>query len=108
MISNCVINLAEDKGEVIREAFRVLKPGGRFAVSDMVELRDLPPQVKQALDAWAGCVAGTIPVGQYRQLMEGAGFVDVDFEITNEQSVEGLPGAIGSAAIRARKPLPAN
>jgi arsenite methyltransferase len=108
VISNCVINLAEDKGEVIREAFRVLRPGGRFAVSDMVALRDLPPQVKQALDAWAGCVAGTIPVGQYRQLMEGAGFVDVDFEITNEQSVEGLPGAIGSAAIRARKPLPAN
>ena len=105
VISNCVINLAEDKGEVIREAFRVLKPGGRFAVSDMVELRDLPPQVKQALDAWAGCVAGTIPIEQYRRLMVDAGFESVDFEITNEQSVDGLPGAIGSAAIRARKPL---
>ena len=105
VISNCVINLAEDKGEVIREAFRVLRPGGRFAVSDMVALRDLPPEVKQALDAWAGCVAGTIPIERYRQLMEDAGFEQVDFEITNEQSVEGLPGAIGSAAIRARKPL---
>jgi SAM-dependent methyltransferase len=105
VISNCVINLAEDKGDVIREAFRVLKPGGRFAISDMVELRDLPAPVKQALDAWAGCVAGTIPVQQYRQLMVEAGFEAVDFEITNEQTVEGVPGAIGSAAIRAQKPL---
>jgi arsenite methyltransferase len=105
VISNCVINLAEDKGAVIREAFRVLKPGGRFAVSDMVELRELPPPVEQALDAWAGCVAGTIPIDRYRQLLVEAGFEAVDFEITNEQAVDGLPGAIGSAAIRARKPL---
>jgi arsenite methyltransferase len=105
VISNCVINLAEDKGEVIREAFRVLKPGGRFAVSDMVALRDLPPRVKQALDAWAGCVAGTIPIQQYRRLMVDAGFEGVDFEITNEQAAGDLPGAIGSAAIRAQKPL---
>ncbi len=104
VISNCVINLAEDKGAVIREAFRVLKPGGRFAVSDMVELRELPAPVEQALDAWAACVAGTIPVERYRQLMVAAGFEAVDFEISNEQAVEGLPGAIGSAAIRARKP----
>src|SRR2546426_5853751 len=60
VISNCVINLAEDKGAVIREAFRVLRPGGRLAVSDMVELRPLPAVVKVELDAWAGCVAGTI------------------------------------------------
>jgi ubiquinone/menaquinone biosynthesis C-methylase UbiE len=104
VISNCVINLAEDKGAVIREAFRVLRPGGRLAVSDMVELRDLPPPVKQALDAWAGCVAGTIPVEQYRELLVDAGFEAVELEITGEQAVEGLPGAIGSAAIRARKP----
>jgi hypothetical protein len=71
----------------------------------MVELRELPAQVKQALDAWAGCVAGTIPIETYRRLMIDAGFEAVDFEITNEQTVEGLPGAIGSAAIRARKPL---
>src|SRR5437870_4871060 len=62
VISNCVINLAEDKGAVIREAFRVLKPGGRLAVSDMVELKQLPPEVKKAVDAWAGCISGTIPV----------------------------------------------
>jgi SAM-dependent methyltransferase len=106
VISNCVINLAEDKGAVIREAFRVLKSGGRFAVSDMVELRDLPAPVKQALDSWAGCVAGTIPIEQYRRLMVEAGFEAVDFEIANEQAVGGLPGAIGSAAIRARKSTP--
>jgi SAM-dependent methyltransferase len=104
VISNCVINLAEDKGAVIREAFRVLRPGGRLAVSDMVELRDLPPPVKQALDAWAGCVAGTIPVERYRELLVDAGFEAVELEITGEQAVDGLPGAIGSAAIRARKP----
>src|SRR2546427_3575459 len=104
VISNCVINLAEDKGAVMREAFRVLKPGGRFAVSDMVELKELPAQVKRALDAWAGCIAGTIPVDAYRQHLVEAGFEEPQIEVTNEQSVEGLPGAVGSAAIRARKP----
>jgi len=106
VISNCVINLAEDKSAVVREAFRVLKPGGRFAVSDMVELRSLPPVVKEKLDAWAGCIAGTIPVEDYRQILVGAGFEAPDIEITNEHGVEGLPGAIGSASIRARKPRP--
>src|SRR5215472_18588623 len=104
VISNCVINLAEDKGAVIREAFRVLRPGGRLAVSDMVQLRELPAFVKRALDAWAGCVAGTIPVEEYGELLAGAGFEAVDFEIADEQAVAGLPGAIASAAIRARKP----
>jgi arsenite methyltransferase len=104
VISNCVINLAEDKSAVIREAFRVLKPGGRFAVSDMVELRPLPPVVKQKLEAWAGCIAGTIPVEDYRQILVMAGFEAPDIEITNEQGVSGLPGAIASASIRARKP----
>ncbi len=105
VISNCVINLAEDKGAVIREAFRVLKAGGRFAVSDMVELRTLPPVVKEKLDAWAGCIAGTIPIEDYRQILISAGFEATDIEITNEQGVAGLPGAIGSASIRARKPV---
>jgi len=104
VISNCVINLAEDKRAVIREAFRVLKPGGRFAVSDMVELRPLPPMVKEELDAWAGCIAGTIPVADYRQILVTTGFEAPEIEITNEQGVAGLPGAIGSASIRARKP----
>src|SRR5262249_58603108 len=64
VMSNCVINRAEDKGVVIREALRVLRPGGRLAVSDMVELRPLPAGVKKELDAWAGCIAGTIPVDE--------------------------------------------
>src|SRR5947207_14662995 len=66
VISNCVINLAEDKGAVIKEAFRVLRPGGRFAVADMVELEPLSTELKKQLDSWAGCVSGTIPIDEYR------------------------------------------
>lgn len=109
VISNCVINLAADKGAVLNEAFRVLKPGGRLAVSDMVELEPLPVVVKTALDAWAGCVAGTIPVDAYRDALAGAGFTNVDVEITNSFGLAeaGLPaglGRIGSAHIYAEKP----
>ena len=107
VISNCVINLADDKGGVLREAFRVLKPGGRLAVSDMVELRRLPRAVKLDLDARAGCIAGTIPVEDYRRLLLQAGFEAPEIEITGEQDMADLPGAIGSASIRARKPAPA-
>src|SRR3979409_1235815 len=81
VISNCVINLAADKTAVLKEAFRVLKPGGRLAVSDMVELEPLPAEVKSAMDAWAGCVAGTIPVDAYRAAVTEAGFGDVEVEI---------------------------
>lgn len=109
LISNCVINLAGDKSAVLREAFRVLKPGGRLAVSDMVELEPLPESVKTALDAWAGCVAGTIPVDDYQVSLREAGFTDVSIEVTNSfgPGEAGLPegtGKIGSAHIRARKP----
>jgi len=104
VISNCVINLAEDKGAVIREAFRVLRHGGRLAVSDMVELRPLPEAVKRDLDAVAHCIAGTIPVDDYRRLLVEAGFESPEIQVTGEQGVAGLPGAIGSASIRARKP----
>lgn len=104
VISNCVINLADDKGRVIREAFRVLKPGGRLAVSDMVELRPLPPEVKADLDARAGCIGGTIPVEDYLALLVEAGFESPDIEITAEQEVAGLPAAVGSASVRAQKP----
>ena len=103
VISNCVINLAEDKGAVIREAYRVLKPGGRLAVADMVELEALAPEVKRAVDAWAGCIAGTIPVAAYRQLLTSAGFVDLEIEIHQVTEVQ-EGGRIGSANIRAVKP----
>src|SRR5438552_861230 len=105
VISNCVINLAEDKGAVIKEAFRVLRPGGKFAVADMVELERLDPQVKQALDAWAGCISGTIPVDDYRAALEGAGFADVEFEIHATEKATGIYGKVGSAYIREGKPV---
>ena len=104
VISNCVINLAEDKGAVLREAFRVLKPGGRFAVSDMVELKQLPREVKKAVDAWAGCISGTIPIASYQQLLAAAGFQHPEIEVIQEHDVEGVQGAIASAAVRGRKP----
>jgi len=104
VISNCVINLAEDKAAVIKEAFRVLKPGGRFAVADMVELEPLEPEIKKSLDQWAGCLSGTIPIEDYRKALADAGFVDADFEVHATESMPGVDGKIGSAYIRARKP----
>lgn len=104
VISNCVINLAEDKGAVIREAYRVLRPGGRLAVADMVEMEALTPEVKKATDAWAGCIAGTIPIDDYRQLLTAAGFASPEIEIHQVNEIpEG--GKIGSAYIRAIKPF---
>ncbi len=107
VISNCVINLAEDKGAVIKEAFRVLKPGGRFAVADMVELDPLAPELKKSLDQWAGCLSGTIPIDDYRAALTHAGFVREDFEIHATETMPGVDGKIGSAYIRARKPASA-
>jgi arsenite methyltransferase len=104
VISNCVINLAEDKGAVINEAFRVLKPGGRLAVADMVELETLSPEMKKRLDSWAGCISGTIPVDTYRDLLLEAGFEAPDFQVHATQSLPDGEGKVGSAYIRARKP----
>jgi arsenite methyltransferase len=104
VISNCVINLAEDKTAVIKEAYRVLKPGGRFAVADMVELERLAPAVKKSLEQWAGCIAGTIPIDDYRAALIDAGFEGPEFEIHATESMPGVDGKVGSAYIRARKP----
>jgi arsenite methyltransferase len=103
VISNCVINLAEDKGAVIREAFRVLRPGGLFAVADMVELEPLTPALKQQLDTWAGCISGTIPIDEYRAALTSAGFVEPEFQVHAEETMPGGDGKVGSAYIRARK-----
>jgi len=103
VISNCVINLAADKRAVLREAYRVLGPGGRFAVADMVALAELPAEVKRSLDQWAGCVAGTISIDEYTTALRDAGFKDMDVEITRETRLDGVDGAIASAYIRARK-----
>ena len=104
VISNCVINLAEDKGAVIKEAFRVLRPGGLFAVADMVELEPLDDKVKKQLDSWAGCISGTIPIQPYRAALLDAGFSDPDFNVHVTETMPGVDGKIGSAYIRARKP----
>ena len=77
IISNCVINLSPDKPQVFREAFRVLKPGGRLSVSDIVTDGPLPEAIKASLSAWAGCVAGALDVREYTRAIEAAGFVDV-------------------------------
>jgi SAM-dependent methyltransferase len=94
VISNCVINLSEDKGAVLREAFRVLKSGGRLAVADMVALGEMPVVEPES---WAACVAGAIAPDQYRQLLAGAGFVDVSIETAD------AAGLVVSANVKARK-----
>jgi arsenite methyltransferase len=104
VLSNCVINLTTDKGAVLREALRVLRPGGRLAVADMVEVEPLAPEVKQRLEAWAGCIAGTIPSAQYLALLRGAGFEDAAVDVYDTQQLPDAPGRIGSAYVRARKP----
>jgi SAM-dependent methyltransferase len=82
IISNCVINLSSDKGQVLREAFRVLKPGGRFAVSDVVAQGELPDDLRTDMQAWVGCVAGALEEQEYRRLLTDAGFEGIDLEVT--------------------------
>ena len=82
VISNCVINLAADKGRVLREAYRVLKPGGRFAVSDVVAQGALPDDLRADMEAWVGCVAGALEEGEYRRLLTDAGFGEIEVEVT--------------------------
>ncbi len=77
VISNCVINLSVDKARVFQEIYRVLKPGGRIAVSDMALLKELPASIRQSVDAYVGCVAGAILVDEYKRLVEGSGFKGV-------------------------------
>jgi arsenite methyltransferase len=80
IISNCVINLSPDKSRVFGEAFRVLKPGGKLAVSDIVTDGPLPEEVKQSLSAWAGCVAGAVEAKDYIGMMEAVGFTDISIK----------------------------
>jgi SAM-dependent methyltransferase len=82
VISNCVINLSADKDRVLREAFRVLKPGGRFAVSDVVTRGEIHPEIRQSILLWVGCVAGALDENEYRSKLAAAGFGKIDVEPT--------------------------
>jgi len=88
VISNCVINLSTDKDRVFAEAFRVLKPGGRFAVSDVVTDGDVPVEIRKSVLAWVGCVAGALQKNDYRRKLKAAGFDQVDLEPTRIYRVE--------------------
>jgi arsenite methyltransferase len=120
VISNCVINLSTDKPRVIGEAFRVLKPGGRFAVSDVVFLGDkgkLPEGLARDVELWAGCISGALESSEYEAMLGAAGFEDVSVEVTHVYEPESVAGIadprdaealrevpVASAFVRARKP----
>jgi len=88
VISNCVINLSADKDKVLREAFRVLKPGGRFAVSDVVTRGEIMPEIRKSVLLWVGCIAGALDEAEYRSKLAAAGFEQVDVEPTRIYRVE--------------------
>ena len=122
IISNCVINLSADKRRVIAEAFRVLKPGGRFAVSDVVIRGELPVQVRRSMELWVGCVAGALEEREYAELLGAAGFEAIGLEpirvyqfedasallagagLDSEVLAREIGGRVMGAFIRARKP----
>ena len=122
VISNCVINLSADKDRVLREAFRVLRPGGRFAVSDVIVRGPVPADIRRSVELWVGCVAGALDESDYRAKLEGAGFADVEIEPTRVYTIDDarqfltaqgidvdkiapqVEGKFASAFIRARKP----
>jgi len=88
IISNCVINLSDDKDRVMREAFRVLRPGGRFAVSDVVVRGDIPDEVRKSMELWVGCIAGALEEMDYVKRPAKAGFDAIDIEATRVYSIE--------------------
>jgi ubiquinone/menaquinone biosynthesis C-methylase UbiE len=88
VISNCVINLSGDKDKVLREAFRVLKPGGRFAVSDVVVRGEVPAAVRRSMELWVGCIAGALEESDYRAKLAAAGFNAIDLEVTRVYDAE--------------------
>jgi SAM-dependent methyltransferase len=122
IISNCVVNLSGDKRRVLQEAFRVLKPGGRFAVSDVIVRGELPPDVKRSMELWVGCVAGALSDDEFVKLLGEAGFGEASVELTRTYDIEDaraflvntgvdadriareVAGRVGAAFVRATKP----
>jgi len=123
IISNCVVNLSGDKRRVMQEAFRVLKPGGRFAVSDVVVQGELPPDVKRSMELWVGCVAGALSDEEFVSLLGESGFEHARVEFTRTYEIEDakaflvntgldaeriaqeVAGRVGAAFVRATKPM---
>ncbi len=130
IISNCVINLSSDKDQVLREAIRVLKPGGRLAVSDIVLKKPLPESARASMELWTGCIAGALLDSEYESKLRAAGFTEIGIEPTRvydkadaeqmaagasgssccgspgiDETLSALDGAVMSAFVRARKPL---
>ena len=123
IISNCVVNLSGDKRRVLEEAFRVLKPGGRFAISDVVVQGELPAEVKRSMELWVGCVAGALSDTEFLQLLSDAGFEKPSIEFTRTYELEDaraflvntgmdadrianeVAGRVGAAFVRATKPV---
>src|SRR5437660_4286442 len=99
VISNCVINLSADKGQVLREAYRVLLPGGGFAVSDIVFLGHVPPPIRNDLEVWAGCIAGALEEEVYRQLLGEAGFINIEIEVTRHYSIQDVAYSSGRFSV---------
>lgn len=99
IVSNCVINLSGDKDRVLREAFRVLKPGGRFAISDVVVRGEVPEQIRKNMELWVGCVAGALSDTEYIQKLTAAGFDSIDIEPTRVYSIEDAREFLGAAGI---------
>jgi arsenite methyltransferase len=99
IISNCVVNLSADKGRVLREAFRVLRPGGRLAISDVVTRRPLPDDVRRSMELWAGCIAGALEERRFVDLLGEAGFVEAAIEPTRVYTVEEAAGALAGAGM---------
>src|SRR6185312_11948894 len=98
VISNCVINLATDKGQVLQEAYRVLKPGGRFAVSDVVSQGELTADLRQDMEAWVGCIAGALEENEYRRLLSEAGFRDIEIQVTRVYDPRELAESLASGS----------
>lgn len=106
IVSNCVINLSGDKDRVLREAFRVLKPGGRFAISDVVVRGEVPQEIRKSMELWVGCVAGALSDTEYQQKLAAAGFESIDIEATRVYKIDDAREFLRAAGIDAESVAP--